>query len=244
MSVIKELKGHSGSQVLLVQDRITFVRKIGNVDRNLERYLALSKLGLHVPNIIDQSVDSYDMEYIHNLDIKNYLFKNQIPDLFDFIKKTIIQLSANSVDKDYTAVYYKKLKDIDFSNLVFTKEKLIGQLPKILPSSEYHGDFTLENILYDIVDKDFVLIDPLTSDYDSYVFDLAKLRQDVDCKWFIRNDSVYIDPKLQNLSEELSREFDTYANSYIVILMLLRVLPYAQGTDKDFIIKKANSLWK
>jgi len=244
MSVIKELKGHSGSQVLLVQDQITFVRKIGNVDRNLERYLALSKLGLRVPNIIDQSVDSYDMEYIHNLDIKNYLFKNQIPDLFDFIKKTIIQLSVNSVDKDYTAVYYKKLKDIDFSNLVFTKEELIGQLPKILPSSEYHGDFTLENILYDIVDKDFVLIDPLTSDYDSYVFDLAKLRQDVDCKWFIRNDAVYIDPKLQNLSEELSREFDTYANSYIVILMLLRVLPYAQGTDKDFIIKKANSLWK
>jgi len=244
MSVIKELKGHSGSQVLLVQDQITFVRKIGNVDRNLERYLALSKLGLRVPNIIDQSVDSYDMEYIHNLDIKNYLFKNQIPDLFDFIKKTIIQLSVNSVDKDYTAVYYKKLKDIDFSNLVFTKEELIGQLPKILPSSEYHGDFTLENILYDIVDKDFVLIDPLTSDYDSYVFDLAKLRQDVDCKWFIRNDDVYIDPKLQNLSEELSQEFDTYANSYIVILMLLRVLPYAQGPDKDFIIKKANSLWK
>jgi tRNA A-37 threonylcarbamoyl transferase component Bud32 len=244
MSVIKELKGHSGSQVLLVQDQITFVRKIGYVDRNLERYAALSKLGLRVPNILHQENDSYDMEFIHNLDIKNYLFKNQVQDLFSFIKNTIFQLSTNTVDKDYSEVYAKKLKNVDFTGLVFTREELISKLPVVLPSSEYHGDFTLENILYDIVQKDFVMIDPLTSEYDSYVFDLAKLRQDVDCKWFLRNDDVYIDPKLQNLSEELSAEFETYSNSYIVILMLLRVLPYTKGSDNDFIIKKANSLWK
>ena len=57
----------------------------------------------------------------------------------------------------------------------FTANELYAKLPKTLPSSEYHGDFTLENILYSLKD-DFVLIDPLTTEYDSYVFDLAKLR--------------------------------------------------------------------
>jgi len=244
MKVIKELKGHSGSEVLLIQDSTIFVRKTGNVTRNLERFESLSSLGLNFPKILYQDNNSFDMEYIHNFDIKNYLLKNQITFLFNFIKLTTQQLSKNYIDKNYTDVYYKKLKDVDFTNLIFTKEELINQLPKILPSSNYHGDFTLENILYDISGKQFVLIDPLTSEYDSYVFDLAKLRQDIDCKWFIRNEEIHIDTKLKNLSEELELEFETYSNSYLVILMLLRVLPYTKESDKDFIIKKANLLWK
>ena len=140
-------------------------------------------------------------------------------------------------------MYEQKLEDINFNGLVFNKEELITQLPKILPCSQYHGDFTLENILYDVSAGRFVLIDPLTSVYDSYVFDLAKLRQDISCKWFIRNSQLYIDPKLKNLSNDLSH-FKYYADDNLLILMLLRILPYAQNQDKEFIINEANKLWK
>jgi hypothetical protein len=64
MKIIKNLKGHSGSQIFLMQDQITFVRKIGNIDRNLERYGMLSKLGLSVPRVLTQNPEFYDMEYI------------------------------------------------------------------------------------------------------------------------------------------------------------------------------------
>ena len=49
----------------------------------------------------------------------------------------------------------------------------------------------------------FILIDPLTTEYDSYVFDLAKLMQDVKCKWFIRKDNYYFDSKLTVLEDTL-----------------------------------------
>jgi tRNA A-37 threonylcarbamoyl transferase component Bud32 len=244
MKIIKELKGHSGSQILLMQDQNIFVRKNGNVTRNLERYNTLSSLGLHFPKILRQDDNSYDMEYVPNLDIKNFLLKNQIHRLAGFIKDTINKLSKNSYDKDYTDIYNKKLQDIDFSSFIFDKDSLLDRLPKILPSSAYHGDLTLENILYEVENGEFILIDPLTTEYDSYVFDLAKLRQDIICKWFIRNDQLYIDPKLQSLSEELEKEFEYYSDPYILILMLLRVLPYVSTSDKQFIIKEANKLWK
>jgi tRNA A-37 threonylcarbamoyl transferase component Bud32 len=244
MKIIKNLKGYSGSQVFLMQDQITFVRKIGNIDRNLERYGMLSKLGLSVPRVLTQNPEFYDMEYIPNLDIKNYLFKNHVQVLFNFIKDTIYKLSENSYNKDYTDIYRAKLKNIDFSPLIFDQQDLLDKLPAVLPCSEYHGDFTLENILYNINKKEFTLIDPLTTEYDSYVFDLAKLRQDVDCKWFIRQDQIHLDTKLKKLSETLEQEFSHYSNQYLLILMLLRVLPYAQGSDRKFIIEKANKLWK
>lgn len=244
MKIIKELKGHSGSQVLLIQDQTIFVRKIGDVIRNLERYNSLSNLGLNFPKILIQDVNSYDMEYIHNLDIKNFLFKNQTYGLANFIKDTVHKLSKNSYDKDYTDVYNEKLKDIDFTGFAFDKESLINKLPKILPCSKYHGDLTLENILYDVEKEKFILIDPLTTYYDSYVFDLAKIRQDIICKWFIRNDTIYIDPKLQNLSKELEIEFEYYSDIYLLILMLLRIFPYANISDQKFIINEANKLWK
>jgi hypothetical protein len=243
MKVIKELKGFSGSKVLLIQDPDIRVRKVGGVDRNLERYKCLSRLGFPIPRILSVGDDSYDMEYIPNLDIKNFLSKNQVHRLAQFIISVVDLLRASSTPKDYTEVYNKKLNTVDFTDLVFTKEQLIDRLPKVLPSSEYHGDLTLENILYSVDNGTFVLIDPLTSEYDSWVFDMAKLRQDLVCKWFIRNYHLYIDPKLKALGDEL-KGFEYWDNDYILILMLLRVLPYTTGEDKNFIIQEANKLWK
>ena len=243
MKLIKELRGHSGSQVLLIQDPDIRVRKIGNVDRNLERFQVLTKLGLPLPRLLGQDNDSYDMEYISNLDIKTYLNKNQTHHLADFLKKILDQLAQNSQVKDYTQVYQQKLDSVDFTGLIFTKESLIDRLPKQLPCSNYHGDLTLENVIYDVNHHNFVLIDPLTTDYDSYVFDLAKLRQDISCHWFIRNESTSIKSKLQNLFEELS-VYDYFTDDSTLILMLLRVLPYLKGKDRDYVINEANKLWK
>jgi len=241
--IIKKLTGHSGSKIYLMEnDESLFVRKIGNVERNYERMTSLNG-DCCIPKIYFYDGTILDMQYIRGLDMKNYLIHNNINLLMNFICDTIDHFRENSVYKDYSDVYHNKLSYLTGNEgLSFTKEQLIDRLPKKIPSSIYHGDMTLENILY--TDPDFCFIDPLTSDYDSYIFDIAKLRQDLECKWFIRNSNVRIDIKLQRIQNKLRQSYPDAFDDNILILMLLRVYPYCNNNDKKFIINEANRLWK
>jgi hypothetical protein len=246
VKVIRKLIGNSLSIVELIEiDNKIYVRKTGDVSRNIERINSLKCLNLPLPDIITYNDKHYIMEYIEHLDMKTYLEKKDVLNLVKFIDKIIISLQTKIVLKDYSNVYYEKLSKINLQeyDLPFSKVQLIDRLPKKLPSSEYHGDLTLENILYQ-QNKDFMLIDPLTSEYDSYVFDLAKLRQDITCKWFIRNDNVYLDSKLKILVDSLSK-YEHFNNDNILILMLLRVLPYTKNIiDRNFLTSEIKKLWK
>jgi hypothetical protein len=231
---------------LIKENDMIIVRKSGNIQRNIERLDNLEHIGLKTPKILEIYGDSYDMEYIPNQDIKTYLENNNLTHLIWFLEYLFGTLSKNQFDKDYTAIYQQKLDSFPFDKykLPFTKAQIFDKLPKTLPASEYHGDLTLENILYSLADKNFVLIDPLTTEYDSYVFDMAKLRQDLHCKWFIRNDNVYFDSKLKKINDELSK-LPHYNNDYLLILMLMRVLPYTQNqNDTHFIENEIKKLWK
>jgi RIO-like serine/threonine protein kinase len=241
--ILKELSGHSGSKIYLMEDDKLFVRKVHNVERNHERMSLLGYLNYPVPKIYEYDGETLDMEYIQGLDMKNYLIHNNIDKLFDFICETLDSFAQNSEQKYYVDVYEHKLKWMENCNdFPFTKDELIARLPKWLPESIYHGDFTLENIIY--TNPGFHLIDPLTSEYDSYIFDIAKLRQDLECKWFIRNSNVRLDTKLNLLQKKLDSEFGPF-NDSILILMLLRVYPYCKNdVDKQFIINEVNRLWK
>lgn len=239
--------GYSKSEVKIMEhEGNIFVRKSGDIRRNLERYDILKNLEMPIPKIFEIYENHYDMEYIPNLDIITYLTNNQVKKLTEFIVEVLEKFSKNSIESDFSEVYSKKLKNFDFAmyNLPFTSDELIKKLPKFLPMSEYHGDFTLQNILYNTVNKNFVLIDPLTTEYSSYVFDIAKLRQDLTCKWFIRQENYFFDSKLKIIFESLSK-FTHYDNNYILILMLLRVIPYCNNeSDKNFLRSEILKLWK
>ena len=87
-NVLKELEGFSGSSIFLIQetDRV-FVRKINNIERNFERLTFLESQGFPVPKIYSKTDNQLDLEYIHGLDIKNYL-KTRSPDhLIKFIQE-------------------------------------------------------------------------------------------------------------------------------------------------------------
>lgn len=244
--IIRELRGHSGSKVLLVEKNgVLFVRKIGNIERNLERLVNLYNNSYPVPFLYSKIDDVLDMEYIHGLDMKSYLISGSIQLLADFIISTLNKFAANSVVKDYTEVYNSKLEFVDSAtDLPFTKDELIARLPKKLPCSTYHGDLTLENILH--TNESFYMIDAVTIEYDSYIFDIAKLRQDLECKWFLRNSNLMLDVKLQNLQERILQRFTGADNDYLLILMLLRVYNHTKPGDEErqFILKEVNRLWK
>ena len=243
--VVKELYGFSGNQILLMQKHNKlFVRKIGNISRNIERMRALAA-DYPLPQLYTVSKKMIDMEYLHGLDIKSYLKTNNYEKLLDFILSILDKLSSNSVDKDYTETYIKKLQEVSFDELLFTREQLLERLPKVLPSSNYHGDLTLENIIF-TTDRGFFLIDCATIEYDSYVFDIAKLRQDLELGWFTRKDNVMLDVKTKHIQQRILERYPEASNDYLLILMLLRVYRHSKPDtlERNFLLKGINSLWK
>lgn len=244
--ILKELHGFSNNKIFLIsEDEKLLVRKIGNVSRNIERMFALSDFP--IPKIFYYNDDRIDMEYIHGLDMKTYLTTNAYNPLLNFIVSILDRFKNNTIEKDYTNYYIDKLSQIELDrDIIFTKEQLIEKLPRYLPSSQYHGDLTLENILYSINNKSFYFIDPLTSEFDSYVFDIAKLRQDLQCGWFIRNDHAMIDVKIKHIQQELLSLYPEADNDYLLILMLLRVYRYStpNSSERKFLTNGINSLWK
>jgi hypothetical protein len=244
--VIRELKGHSGSQIFLMQNESgLFVRKVGNVERNFERLSNLYSDFYSVPVIYQKYDETLDMEYIHGLDMKSYLTSGDLNHWLKFIIDTLNRFAKNSIVKDYTEVYNHKLEFVDGAkDLPFTKQELIARLPKKLPCSQYHGDLTLENILYS--NQQFYMIDAVTIEYDSYIFDIAKLRQDLNCKWFLRESNVFLDVKLKILENKILERFSGADNDYLLILMLLRVYLHTVPNDgnREFILKEIKRLWK
>lgn len=243
--IIKELNGFSGNQILLMQEKEKiFVRKTGLIKRNLERMQALS-FDYPLPQIYKASDNIIDMEYLHGLDIKTYLKINNYEKLLDFILNTIEKLSRNKINKDYTQVYRNKFKEINFDELPFDAEELLERLPKVLPSSNYHGDLTLENIIY-TVDRGFFLIDCATIEYDSYIFDIAKLRQDLELGWFTRKDNVMLEIKTKKIQQCLLERYPEANNDYLLIAMLLRVYKHSVSSspEREFLLEGFRLLWK
>ena len=187
------------------------------------------------------------MEYISGLDMKSYINIYTIDRFLEYVFNLVEQFSVNSNSKNYRDTYYKKLEWMDKSNpFSFTKNELIERLPKILPQSVYHGDLTLENIIYSKNDK-FYMIDGSSIDYDSWVFDLSKMRQDLCASWFIRNnDDKNLKKYLSIIDQKLTEKYPIINNNSLVILMLLRVFLYTENNSKDllFIIKEFERLWK
>ena len=243
---IKELKGFSGSKIYLMRnDEGLFIRKMENVDRN---FIKLNELSQHfnVPKIYSYNNNILDMEYIHGLDMKSYLAVRDTKRLTDFLINVLSKFSEDVHMTDYTNVYVDKLKYIKLpSEMLFTKEQLLEKLPKRLPRSKYFGDLTLENIIYG-ENGQFHLLDGMTSEYDSYIFDIAKLRQDLECKWFLRNTKLLLDVKVENIQDKLLERFELANNNYLLILMLLRVYRYTKPFSKEekLLTKEMNRLWK
>jgi RIO-like serine/threonine protein kinase len=247
IKIIKELKGFSGNRVFLVdKDNRLSIRKRGSVARNVERMRVLAD-HYPVPQIYSYTDFSLDMEYIHGLDIRSYLKIYPYEGLLNFILDTLERFRQNSIPKDYSQVYLYKLSKINLqSDLGFTKQELFDRLPKILPASTYHGDMTLENIIYNTNTGKFVLIDPVTTEYDSYIFDIAKMRQDLHCGWFIRHDPAMIDVKIKHIQQQLFSHYPESNDDYLLILMLLRVYCYTTpgSFEHGFLTERIQSLWK
>ena len=242
--VIQQFHGFSGSKIFLMQkhNRL-FVRKISNVQRNFNRLIALSSI-CPVPKIFTFGSDTLDMEYIHGLDLRSWLLTNSPKGLIRFLLEQFSCLNINYTVKDYSQVYDDFFANYDQKLVPFNINELYQHLPKQLPCSQYIGDLTLENLI--ATDQGFYIIDCQDSVFDSVIFDIAKLRQDLHCRWFLRNNSAMIEHKLNEIEAQIVSRWPQGNDNYLLILMLMRVLKYALPNSKDFnfLQTEIQRLWK
>lgn len=239
--------GFSGSTIILYQSDIgKIVRKTGLVERNYEKLIELESKGFRIPKVLYKEDNILDMEYIEGIDIKTFMLYNDVTYLIDYLYNLLTKFSMDSCDKDYTDTYVKNLVFVDNDeHLPFKSHELLARLPKILPSSTCHGDLTFENLIYS-KDNYFVMIDVSSGDYDSWVFDVAKLRQDLDAKWFLRATNTDLTAQLTLVKTMLHERFPIAFDDSIYILMLLRVYRHCiPGTrEHSFILSEIQRLWK
>ena len=255
MQLVKELKGHSGCSVGLFRSNsgLVVAKTGGNnliESANILNYL--HSIGFAVPEIHNVQKNSMLMQYIHGIDMKNYLAHaniDKINHLLNFINK-YIETFIDHPQQDISIPIKNKLNQIknscDLSGLEIDLEALYYHLPKVVPASKViHGDFTLDNMLYH--NNKFYLIDANPTDITSIYYDAGKLLQDLDCGWFIRNESNQTNYKVtcNYISSELKKRWAFLNNHYILVFMLLRILPYAkQLANREFLIREINKLWQ
>lgn len=246
--IVQQFHGHSGSKIfLMTKHGRLFVRKQGNIARNLAQYTNLKKhvSSIPMPEIYHAFDDTIDMEYIDGVDMRTYLIENDPEPLLNFLKSVLTKFNMCIEFINYQSTVENFLDMIDFDHMPVTAEEILKLVPVNLPKSHYHGDLTLENILWH-PDKGFYLIDVQSGIWDSYIFDICKLRQDIECGWFLRNNPAELDEKLQYLRQGLLTQWPAADNPSLLTLMLLRVYRYcdAGSEEQKFIVEAIENLWK
>jgi hypothetical protein len=249
MATITTLRGFSGATVTLeYEDGEYFVRKCGNIASNLQGLHRLATNGHMVPTVYSSTPTSIDMQYIPGIDIASYTLRQPPLPLIEFIVDTLAKFESTTGPKSYYNTYQQFLSTVDLSNLPFTSTQLLDRLPSYLPQTGYHGDFTLENIIYSTTNN-FVLLDPATNQWDSIAFDIAKIRQDIDGFWFIRHNpqlAPAVAPTVLQLKQAIAAKYSHLIDDYLYILMLLRVFRHAtpHTLERNLITQEITRLWK
>lgn len=249
--IIHNQRGFSGALVEIIEDYNWVVKKTGDISRNVTQLELLRETGLPVPRIIYHDRDTLVMEYIQGMPMYDFVHYYGIHPVYKDIKEYITFFQEDTIDFDYTPVYNRFLEEIDFAHLPFTSAELVDKLPKILPRSRYyHGDFTLGNMIHYGYTWQTYLIDPVSTVFDSWVFDVAKLRQDLEGLWFIRDDGIewreHIGGILVELSDSLRSKYPRAYDDNLYILMLLRVYRHCQPNTLEYnlIRNEIVRLWK
>ena len=254
MKLIKKLKGNSGALVELVEINSNFYIKKTNgtkLKKSAEILQELKSQNFNTPDIISCSNKCLIMEYINGVDMQSFLENadnNKIFKIIDFIN-SYIKIKRTNKKKNFSNEIYNKInslkKKINQRYLVFSLEQLYKKLPKICIDTSIHGDLTLDNII--LKDDKFYLIDANPTDITALEYDVIKIRQDLDCLWFVRDFKNKNNFKIicDTISSKLKKNWSFFKNDYILIFMLLRIFPYKKDiSTQKFLLKNMNNLWQ
>ena len=256
--LVKDLGGHSGCRILLYEENgIYFVRKYsGSKDYNLRLVSQCTKQQhfqsdtIKVPKVLNSGYDEnglfyFDMEYIQGVTLSKFITKIDVSDIQGIVSTIIGNLQFETVRNHTTSeVFTKKISELEVKTKNLGNgavKQAISILKKIdwavFPNTMCHGDLTFENII--ISNKEIYFIDFLDSFYDSWLLDVGKLFQDLECMWSYRDTTswdantkirliIFKQIILNCLKQKNSRYVHfTYA---ALLLHLVRIYPYSKDS--------------
>ena len=266
MHKINDLNGLSGCIVELYKDSSSYVVKKTSAnleynDRLISQILKqkeFNSIQFLKPEILSENVNEDGryyvfMEYISGINFYDYVDASSIAQ-----SKKILKLLVGNIMNDFgdesvidTTPIIEKIESlqekINGYNDIFSY--LLSNVPTKLPLKNTHGDLTFENIIISD-DQNIYLIDFLDSFVETPYIDLAKLNQEFELKWSIRNKEVTNNliikyNYLKTIYNELiqTTKIDSNILNFFTILNLLRILPYAKGNDREVVVTELN-IWK
>lgn len=269
---IKHLNGHSGCGLnLYKQNGVLFLRKdSGTPDYNRrlkKQYIKQNKfslLGIKTPKVFNYGHEDglfyFDMEFLNGITLAEYMANIKIKEINTLVSLLFKSLPVQTSQKNIYAdpIFKKKICQIKKQLRPSDKEALnaIQILENFdfsdVPFSYCCGDLTLENIMLDD-NKQIYLIDFLDSFYDSWMIDVAKLLQDLELHWSYRHQDIDFNlaMRLAVAKEALLENIAEYENAHkniitiyhILLLNMLRIIPYAKDTQtQDFIKNSLNKI--
>lgn len=266
--LVKKLSGHSGCEILLFKnEKHLFVRKISSSvsynDRLKKQCIKQKRTKLafvHTPQIYGQGFLNdkfyFDMEYLNCRTLAESISSLEVEDIQKYIEMLFNSLSFSATRSVAGVQQIFSLKLQALVKQISTPSKEVKIALKWLEKKDFssiqysscHGDLTLENILID-ENKSLYLIDFLDSFYNSWLFDIAKLLQDLDVKWSFRQQKADAnrDIRLCLAKEKLLDQLRRMPNSsmllkdiYALLLMnLLRIFPYTKDADTLCFLNRA-----
>mgnify|MGYP003114238587 CR=1 FL=1 len=249
--------GLSGCKIDLLNDNI--LRKYSSSEEyNKRLLLQIKKQSLfshfvlpnidspRVYNIQYDVIHSFDMEYVSGFSFDEYFLNvgvkevecivNSLYGYFDFLIDNS-RIYHSDVAKKIFDSKLNSMKDSEFMSFI---KKQTGDLK--VPHSFCHGDLTFANIIFH--PKRLYFIDFLDSFVDSYLVDLAKLKQDLFYCWNLKIQRInnlrinqifsYVWKKIE---ERYKNHLDTKAFKIIDALTLLRIDPYLTNDRHRSILK-------
>lgn len=258
----ENLKGYSGCGLLKFKkgenELVKKVSRDSNYNRRLKKQ-CLKQLkfkgneNVLSPKVFDYGMSDglfyFEMEYVNAPLFFEALFDLSYNEIKYYIDLLINNLSINKArnNANQNAIFNKK---IDFmkkeyhaknpNNALFNLsiEKLKSFDWERIPNSDCHGDLTLQNIL--LKDGKIYLIDLLDSFYNSWMFDVSRVLQDLELGWSYRFTDLTAEQKntilfarnvlINKISEIFGDESSDILESiyYVLLNDITRIYSYAK----------------
>lgn len=208
MKVLRRLQGHSGCEVLLMQQggRACAVRKISadyaynpRLKLQCEKQDSYKNFPIKTPRILSEGMlpDGryyFDMEYVSGISLAKHMQNVPITDIVPIANRfasSILENLETSEDTADVSIFEQKIASIK-KKTEQLKNPLLSEALDLLSIHDWsafrpsmcHGDMTLENIL--VRGEELYFIDFLDSFYESAMIDVGALLQDVHCMWSYR----------------------------------------------------------
>ena len=191
---------------------------------------------------------SFDMEYVSGFSFDEYFTHAKVSDVdvvLDSMCGYFDQLIDNSrvyhenVSRDIFTKKLSSMPESDFRNYIL---ELVNVEDLRVPHSFCHGDLTFANVIFH--PKRLYFIDFLDSFIDSYLVDLAKIKQDLYYLWNLRVQGLdnlrlhqtyhYLWSKIE---DRYADQLNTVSFKVLDAMNLLRIEPYLTDSSQRSILK-------